>query len=174
MPVLRASTDADLRAIYDYNVRHGTGSFEEVPPSQDELARRRADILEKGLPYLVATDGDAVIGYAYVTLYRPRSSYRFTLEDSIYLAPEAMGKGVGTALLAELLAQSERLGYRQMIANIGDSQNHASIKLHAKAGFRHAGKLHSVGFKFGRWLDTVFMQKDLGPGDTSLPTERIR
>jgi L-amino acid N-acyltransferase YncA len=126
MPVLRPSTDADLEAItaiYDFNVRHGTGSFEEVSPSLDEMARRRADVLDKGLPYMVAEREGRVVGYAYVNLYRPRSAYRFSLEDSIYTAPEAAGHGIGTALLTDLITQSTALGYRQMVAVIGDSAN---------------------------------------------------
>ncbi|MFM2421762.1 MAG: hypothetical protein RL291_292 [Pseudomonadota bacterium] len=161
---LRPSNQADLAAIteiYGYNVRHGTGSFEETPPPLEELARRREDVLAKGLPHMVAELDGHVLGFADVNLYRPRSAYRFSLEDSIYVAPEAAGRGIGTRLLDDLIRQSTALGYRQMVAVIGDSANHGSIKLHAKAGFRHVGTIQSIGFKFDRWLDSVIMQRPL-------------
>lgn len=175
MQRLRASVDADLAAIseiYAAHVRHGTGSFEELPPTQIEMARRRADILAKDLPYLVVEIDGRVVGYAYASLYRPRSAYRFSVEDSIYVAPDAAGQGVGRLLLDALLVHCIAMGARQMVAIIGDSANQGSIKLHAKAGFRHVGTLEAIGFKFGRWIDSVIMQKTLGPGAATLPTER--
>lgn len=175
--IIRPSTDADIvaiTAIYAHHVRHGTGSFEEVPPDSDEMRRRRAVLLEKDLPYLVAELEGQVVGYAYAGLYRPRIAYRFTLEDSIYVAADAPRRGVGRALLSDLLARCAALGYRQMVAVIGDTGNTGSIALHAALGFRVVGTLPSVGFKFGRWVDSVFMQRPLGPGDTLLPGEQTK
>jgi phosphinothricin acetyltransferase len=169
---LRPAEDGDLpavQAIYARHVLHGTASFEEVPPDLAEMARRREEIRARGLPYLVAVAGGRVLGYAYAAPYRARVAYRFTLEDSIYLADEAVGRGLGRRLLDRLIADGTALGYRQMAAVIGDSANRRSIVLHERAGFRHAGTLRSVGFKFGRWLDTVLMQRPLGDGDDSLP-----
>jgi L-amino acid N-acyltransferase YncA len=169
---VRESTDADIamiQAIYAYHVRHGLASFEEEPPSTAELLRRRADVLGRGLPYLVGEVDGIVIGYGYASPYRARSAYRFTLEDSVYVAPERIGKGVGRALLSAVIERCERLGSRQMIAVIGDSANHASIGLHARLDFAIVGTLPAVGFKFGRWVDSVLMQRALGTGDTSLP-----
>jgi L-amino acid N-acyltransferase YncA len=133
------------------------------------MARRRAAVVARGLPYLVAEVEGAVLGYAYAGPYHTRSAYRFTLEDSIYVAPHAVGRGIGRTLLAELLDRCTALGYRRMLAIIGDSGNAASIGLHAAAGFRHVGTLPSVGLKFGRWLDVVLMQRPLGPGDDTTP-----
>lgn len=170
---VRASAEHDLEAItaiYAHWVLHGSASFEEVPPSQDEMAARRAKVLKSGLPYLVAVDdAGAILGYAYATIYRERSAYRYTAEDSIYVHPEHGRRGVGAALLAELIRECEARGCRQMIAVIGDSANAGSIGLHERMGFRPAGVLKSVGFKFGRWLDSVRMQRALGPGDSALP-----
>lgn len=166
---VRDSADADLPAIagiYAHHVRHGTGSFELDAPTVDEMARRRADVLGNGFPYLVACDPDGrVLGYAYANFFRLRPAYRFTVEDSIYVAQEARGRGVGRRLLAELLARCEARGCRQMLAVIGDSANTASIALHAASGFRFAGTLRSTGWKFDRWLDTVIMQRELGAAD---------
>ena len=161
-----------IQAIYAHHVLHGIASFEEDPPDQAEMKRRLTDITGRGLPYLVAEDrpgSGAVLGYAYATSYRARPAYRFTLEDSVYVLPGKGGKGLGSALLGELIARCERLGYRQMIAVIGDSANAGSIRLHARHGFREVGVLHSVGFKHGRWVDSVYMQRPLGAGDGTLP-----
>jgi phosphinothricin acetyltransferase len=171
-PAVRPSTEADLpaiQAIYGHHVLHGTASFEEVPPELAEMARRRDTILARGLPYLVAESEGRVLGYAYAAPYRMRSAYRFTLEDTVYVAADALGRGTGRLLLRAVLAQAEAAGHRQMLAMIGDSTNRASIALHAAAGFRHVGTFAAVGFKFGRWLDVVMMQRPLGPGDTTLP-----
>jgi L-amino acid N-acyltransferase YncA len=154
-----------LQAIYAHHVRHGTGSFELEPPSPDEMRRRRDDVLANGFPYLVATEEAAVLGFAYANFFRARPAYRFTVENSIYLAPGAHGRGIGKRLLQALLARCEAAGCRQVIAVIGDSANTGSIALHAACGFRFAGTLRSTGWKFDRWLDTVLMQKELGPGD---------
>lgn len=166
--LVRPSTPADLaaiQAIYAHAVLHGTGTFEIEPPSPDEMARRRDEVLARGLPWLVAEADGAVLGYAYAAPFRPRPAYRFSLEDSIYLSPQAQGRGTGRLLLAELLARCQASGARQMLAVIGDSDNQASMALHRALGFRPAGTLQSVGWKFGRWLDVVLMQRALGPGD---------
>ena len=174
MPLLiRPSTDADLAAItaiYAHNVLHGTGTFELDPPSQAEMLGRRADVLGKGLPWLVAERGGQVLGYAYANHFRPRPAYRYCLEDSIYLHPEARGQGLGSLLLAELIARCEAAGARQMLAVIGDSQNLGSVGVHRRLGFEHTGLLKSSGWKFGRWLDVVLMQRALGVGDSQTPT----
>ena len=169
---VRDARDDDMdavHAIYADHVLHGTASFEEVPPTLEDMIGRRAAILASGLPYLVAGSGDRVVGYAYAGLFRPRIAYRYSLEDSVYVAPGMGGRGIGRALLAELIARCETGPWRQMIAVIGDSGNAGSIGLHARMGFRHAGTLASTGFKFGRWIDTVMMQRPLGEGDASLP-----
>lgn len=169
---IRASRDSDMtaiQAIYAHHVANGFGSFEEVPPDVAELARRRADYVGRGLPYLVAEIEGRVVGYAYVAPFRPRSAYRFTVENSIYVDPAATRRGLGRMLLAALIAQCTAQGFRQMVAVIGDSQNASSIRLHEALGFRHAGRLVSVGRKKGRWLDSVLMQLTLGPGDTTEP-----
>lgn len=172
-PTIRASAEHDLpaiAAIYRHHVMTGLASFEETPPDAEELARRRAAVLASGLPWLVATDGGrALLGYAYAGLYRPRSAYRYTVEDSIYVAPGQTGRGVGRALLAALIADTEAKGYRQMMAVIGDSANAASIGVHRACGFIEAGRLRAVGFKFGRWVDSVLMQRALGPGAMGVP-----
>jgi phosphinothricin acetyltransferase len=175
IPTVRPSSDADvaaIAAIYRHHVLTGLASFEEVPPDEAELARRRADIVARGLPYLVACAGDRVLGYAYAGPYRPRSAYRFSVEDSVYIAPDALRRGVGRALLGAVIQACERAGYRQMVAVIGDSGHEASIGLHAALGFTPAGSLQAIGFKFGRWVDSVLMQRALGPGATSLPVAR--
>jgi L-amino acid N-acyltransferase YncA len=165
--IVRPSTEGDLDAmvaIYAHAVKHGTSSFEIVAPDRDDMARRRDDVLTKRLPWLVAQAKGKVVGYAYANHFRARPAYRFTVEDSIYLHPQAQGKGVGTMLLAELLARCEEAGARQMLAVIGDSNGHGSIGLHRALGFEHSGVLKSVGWKFGRWLDVVLMQRSLGAG----------
>lgn len=169
---LRESAAGDLpaiQAIYAHHVLHGLGTFEETPPDLAEIAARREAVLGKGLPWLVAEAGGTILGYAYAGPFRPRSAYRFALEDSIYVAPGAVGKGVGKALLAELLRRCEAWGARQMIAVIGDSGNAGSIGVHRALGFSHMGKIAGVGFKHGRWVDVVIMQKALGDGMDSLP-----
>ncbi len=173
--VIRPSTANDLPAItavYAWNVEHGTGTFELEAPDDAEMARRRDDVLAKGLPWLVAERAGRVLGYAYANDFRPRRAYRFCLEDSIYLAADARGQGVGRLLLAELLALCEAAGARQMLAVIGDSANAGSIGVHRALGFEHTGVLRSAGWKFGRWLDVVLMQKSLGLGDGTEPVDR--
>jgi L-amino acid N-acyltransferase YncA len=169
---IRDARDADvapIRDIYAHHVLNGLASFEEVPPSIEEMLRRRQDILGKGLPYYVAEAGGRVLGYAYANHYRPRIAYRFTLEDSVYVDPDAIGRGVGKLLLDTVLAGATALGYRQMIAVIGDSDHQASIGLHRRAGFQLIGILPAVGFKFGRWVDSVLMQRSLGEGSATKP-----
>ena len=158
-----------VAAIYAHHVRHGTGTFELDPPSLTDMLARRAEVLSRGLPWLVAETGGQVSGYAYCNWFRPRPAYRFAAEDSIYIAPDAAGRGLGRALLAELLAGAERAGMRKMVAVIGDSANAGSIGLHRACGFAHAGTLAATGWKFNRWLDTVLMEKTLGAGDTTSP-----
>jgi L-amino acid N-acyltransferase YncA len=174
-PVIRDSRDDDVGAvasIYAHHVLTSAGTFETEPPDAAEMAARRSSVLSAGLPYLVAEVDAVVAGYAYATVYRSRAAYRFTAEDSIYVHPAHMGSGVGRALLTALIARCEALGCRQMIAVIGDRENTASIRLHERAGFVMAGTLRSVGFKFGRWIDTVRMQRTLGEGDATLPPMR--
>lgn len=169
---VRPVCDDDLpaiAAIYSHHVLYGTASFEEVPPDLDEMRARCAKVIGNGLPYLVAEREGRVLGYAYVTHYRPRSAYRFTLEDSVYIAPDAIGQGAGRALLQAIIAICEQGPWRQLIANVGDSGNAASVGLHASCGFAMGGTLKSVGFKFGRWIDTVLMQRPLNAGDGTLP-----
>jgi len=172
---IRPSTAADLpalTAIYAHHVRHGTGTFEIEPPDQAEMARRRDEVLARGLPWLVAEAPDGqVLGYAYANWFRPRPAYRYFVEDSIYLAPPAQGRGLGRLLLAELLARCEAAGARQMVAVIGDAANAGSIGLHAALGFAHTGVLKDSGWKFGRWLDVVLMQRPLGAGASTPPAE---
>jgi phosphinothricin acetyltransferase len=170
--VVRSSRDTDveaIQAIYAYHVLNGFGTFEEVPPDRDEIARRRAEYVARDLPYLVAEVDGQVVGYAYVAPFRPRSAYRHTVENSVYVDPAAMRRGVGFQLLGALIDRCIEKGYRQMVAVIGDSQNTASIRLHEAVGFMHAGKLLSVGRKKGRWLDSVLMQRTLGDGDRTEP-----
>jgi len=163
---------AAVHAIYSHHVLKGLASFEEVPPAREEIARRYQDVTSSGLPWIVAQYGDRIAGYGYCALYRTRSAYRYSLEDSIYVHHEMHGRGVGSALLAELIRLCEAAGYRQLIAVIGDSAHAASINLHAAAGFVRVGTLRSVGFKFGRWVDSVIMQRPLGSGDGSPPARR--
>jgi len=158
-----------IQSIYAHHVLHGLASFEEEAPPLEEMRRRFEDVSGHGLPYLVAEDKGELLGYGYCTLYRTRSAYRFTLEDSIYVKHGMQGKGVGKAVLGELIVRCEALSYRQIIAVIGDSANAASIAVHASLGFVRAGNLRSTGFKFGRWVDSVLMQRPLGSGDGSNP-----
>lgn len=172
MTLIRASRDADLpaiTAIYAHHVLHGTGTFETVPPSVAEMGTRRADVLAKGLPYLVAEEAGTVAGFAYGNWFKPRPAYRYSVEDSIYLAPGLQGKGLGRALLAELLAGCEAAGIRKIMAIIGDSANAGSIGLHRALGFTQVGVVESCGWKMGAWRDIVIMQKTLGAGDTLPP-----
>ncbi|MCP9630588.1 GNAT family N-acetyltransferase [Rhodopseudomonas palustris] len=172
--LVRPATPADLpaiTAIYDEAVRTGTATFELTPPDLAEMTRRFETLTGGGFPYLVAVLGGAVAGYAYAGPYRPRPAYRFTVENSVYLAPPAQRRGVGTALLNELIAQCEARGFRQMIAVIGDSANAGSVGLHRKTGFELIGVHRNVGLKFGRWLDTVMMQRALGDGGESVPEQ---
>ncbi len=172
---LRPATPADIpaiTAIYGPNVRDGIASFEYDPPDAAEMAKRQAAILDAGYPYLVAEIDGAVAGYAYASAYRSRPGYRFACENSVYVAPSAQGKGVGRALLARLVDDCTALGYRQMIAVIGNLGNHGSIALHRAAGFTVVGVLPSLGWKLGRWVDCVLMQRPLGEGDRTPPTDR--
>lgn len=170
--LVRPAAPQDLLAIhsiYAHHVAHGLATFEEAVPEPAEMRRRFEDVTAQGLPYLVAAEGQEVLGYGYCALYRTRSAYRYTLEDSIYVKQGMHRKGVGRAILRELIERSAALGYRQMIAVIGDSANAASIGVHASVGFVRAGNLRSTGLKFGRWVDTVLMQRPLGEGDGSKP-----
>ncbi|MDB5492732.1 MAG: phosphinothricin N-acetyltransferase [Phenylobacterium sp.] len=170
--IIRAATadDADaLAAIYGHHVLTGFGTFETVPPDAGWMDGRRREVQGFGLPFLVAEEAGRVLGYAYAGPFRPRPGYRFTVEDSVYVAPDAIGKGVGRAVLTPVLAACEALGLRQVVAVIGDSQNAASIGLHRSLGFEHAGVGKSFGFKHGRWVDIVWMQKALNGGDARLP-----
>jgi phosphinothricin acetyltransferase len=170
--LIRPGRDDDvaaIAAIYGWNVEHGTGTFELEAPDAAEMARRRDDVVGKGLPWLVAEQGGSVLGYAYANHFRPRPAYRYCLEDSIYLAPQATGRGLGRLLLAELVARCEAVGARQMLAVIGDSANLASIAVHRALGFEPAGTLRAAGWKFDRWIDVVLMQRRLGSGDSRAP-----
>jgi L-amino acid N-acyltransferase YncA len=171
-PAIRPATPADLAAvtaIYDHAVRHGTASFELEPPDASEMARRRQALVDAGYPYLVAEIDGAIAGYAYAGPYRSRPAYRWSVEDSIYVAPPMYRRGVGAALLGRLIVEAEKSSFRQMIAVIGDSAQTPSIALHRAAGFRPIGTIENVGFKFGRWLDSVLMQRPLGPGASTPP-----
>ena len=174
MPTIRPSQTADLPAIttiYAGHVLGGTGTFEIDPPTQADMAARREDVLAKGLPYLVLVENEQVLGFAYCNWFKPRPAYRFSAEDSIYLAPAAAGRGLGRALLAELVAQAERVGIRKLIAVIGDSANAGSIGVHRSLGFTPVGTLRACGGKFNRWLDVVMMEKALGGGDSTPPAQ---
>ncbi len=169
---VRSSRAQDIQAItatYAHHVLNGLGSFEETPPDAGEIAARRDTVLGRGLPHLIATLDGRFAGFAYVAPYRARSAYRYTVEDSVYVAMDAQRMGVGWALLQQLIAETTGQGYRQMVAAIGDSGNHGSIGLHTRAGFRTAGTLVAVGFKFGRWVDGVLMQRPLGRGASAPP-----
>jgi L-amino acid N-acyltransferase YncA len=171
---IRAATASDLDRItstYAHAVTHGTASYELEPPSRAEMGDRFQALVTGGYPYLAAVDGGTLLGYAYAGPFRPRRAYRFMVEDSIYLAPEAQGKGIGGMLLDALIGSATELGFRQMAAVIGDgARNLASVKLHERAGFRHVGRLEGSGYKHGRWLDTIFMQLTMN-GGTALPPD---
>ena len=172
MSTIRASTEQDLPAIteiYAHHVQTGTATFETTAPTQAEMTARRADVLDKGLPYLVAEEDGRVLGFAYCQWFKPRPAYRFSAEDSIYLHPDASGKGLGRRLLAELAVQAEAAGIRKLMAVIGDSANAASIGVHRSTGFEPVGTFKSCGWKFGQWLDIVLMEKTLGEGDATPP-----
>jgi len=171
---IRPATAADLPAIteiYDHAVRYGTATFELTPPDLAEMTRRFEALADGDFPYLVAALEDQVAGYAYAGAYRPRPAYRFTVENSVYLQPAVHRRGIGTQLLQRLIAESEARGYRQMIAVIGDSANAGSIGVHARCGFQMIGTHPDVGLKFGRWLDTVMMQRALGEGAATVPAD---
>ena len=170
--IVRASTEADIARcaeIYGHYVLHGTASFEVDPPDMAEMKKRRGTVLDLGLPHLVAEKQGRVLGYAYAGNWRPRPAYKFSVEDSIYIDKDAVGRGVGKALLPVLIEQCTAIGKRQMVAVIGDSAQTPSIRLHAGCGFEMVGTLKSIGFKLGRWLDSVLMQRALGTGDTKPP-----
>jgi len=158
-----------IQHIYAWHVLHGSATFETEPPDADEMQNRLSALLDKGGIWLVAQEEEEVIGYCYLTPYRPRYAYRFTLEDSIYLHPERTGRGAGRALLTEAIRLAEARGFRQLVAVIAGNDNQASVGLHRALGFREAGVLKAVGFKHGRWLDTHFMQRELGTGDATSP-----
>ncbi len=173
MPTVRASQPLDLpaiTAIYRYHVLHGTGTFETDPPSLAEMSQRREGVLEKNLPWLVAEAEDGtILGYAYANWFKPRPAYRFSAEDSIYVAEEARGQGVGRMLLQALCHECESAGVRKLIAVIGDSANAGSVGVHRAAGFTPVGTLSNVGWKFNRWLDVVMMEKPLGEAASTAP-----
>jgi len=169
---IRPATSSDIpeiQAIYAHHVLHGAGTFEEIPPSVEEMQGRYQAIVDKRWSFLVAADATGVLGYAYFTQMRDRSAYRYTAEDSIYVREDVRGQGVGKALVQQLLSDATAAGFRQMIAIIGDSENVGSIGVHASLGFLRAGMLRASGFKFGGWVDTVYMQRALGRGDTDIP-----
>lgn len=171
-PLIRSATEADaaaLAAVYGHHVLHGFGTFEEIPPSPAEMDQRRRAIVAHGLPYLVAEDAGKVLGYAYAAPFRPRAAYRFTVEDSVYVAPDAVGRGVGRAVLSAVLDAAAAMGLRQVVAVIGDSENSASVGLHRALGFEPSGVGRNVGFKHGRWVDIVWMQKALNGGEATPP-----
>jgi L-amino acid N-acyltransferase YncA len=167
----RADDLPAIQRIYAEHVLHGLATFELEPPSVEEMRRRHAEVLGHGLPYLVAEQAGEVLGYGYATPYRPRPAYRFTVEDSIYLRADLGARGIGSGLLGELIARCERGPWRQMIAVIGNSENAASIRLHQRLGFHHVGTFEAVGFKHGRWVDTLLMQRALGEGGTCPPID---
>ncbi len=172
MPTIRPSTDADIAAItaiYTHHVLHGTGTFEIDPPSESDMATRRAAVLARQLPWIVAEKNGEILGFAYANWFKPRPAYRFSAEDSIYVADTARGMGVGRKLLAELAVQAEAAGVRKLLAVIGDSANAGSIGVHRSLGFTDVGIMRSVGWKFGAWRDIVLMEKVLGAGDTTSP-----
>ena len=173
-PEIRPAAAADLPAItefYQHAVLYGTATFELLPPDLTEMTRRFGVLMDGGFPYLVATLEGRVVGYAYAGAYRPRPAYRFTVENSVYLQPAIHRRGIGLLLLQRLITECEARGYRQMIAVIGDSANAGSIGVHTRTGFQMIGTHPNVGFKFGRWLDTVMMQRALGEDATTLPAD---
>ena len=163
---------ADIQSIYAHHVLHGTGTFEEIPPSVEEMAERFAKVREHGWPWRVAADATGILGYGYYTQFRDRSAYRFTVEDSVYVRNDVRGQGVGKALVRQLIEDAAAQGFRQMLAVIGDSQNAGSIGAHASLGFQMVGTMRAVGLKFGRWLDVVTMQRALGRGAAEVPESR--
>ncbi len=170
--IIRPATLADtpsVTAIYGHHVLHGLGTFEETPPTEADMAARMAAVQAKALPYLVVEKDGAILGFAYAAPFRPRSAYRFTAEDSVYIAPHAIGQGVGKALLSAVIEACEMIGVRQLTAVIGDTGNAASIGLHTALGYERTGASRSVGYKHGRWVDIVFMQKALNGGDGAPP-----
>jgi len=172
MPLIRPSRDEDvaaITAIYAHHVLHGTGTFETEAPSTHDMAARRADVLAKGLPYLVAEHDGRILGFAYGNWFKPRPAYRYSVEDSIYLAPDLQRSGLGRALLAELLARCEAAGIRKVMAIIGDSANAGSLGVHRALGFTQVGIVESCGWKLGAWRDIVIMQKTLGAGSSAPP-----
>ena len=172
MTILRPSQEPDLpaiTAIYGHHVLHGSGTFETEPPTLADMRARRAEVLARHLPFLVAEEGGRILGFAYCNWFKPRPAYRFSAEDSIYLAPDAHRRGLGRALLAELAAQAQAAGVRKLIAVIGDSANAGSIGVHRSVGFEQVGVLKSYGWKFERWLDVVLMEKTLGAGNSRPP-----
>ena len=174
MPLIRASCSSDIAAItaiYAHHVQHGTGTFEIAAPTTQDMSARRAEVLARGLPWLVAqAEGTGeVMGFTYANWFKPRPAYRFSAEDSVYVAASACGQGVGRLLLSALLREAQAAGVRKLLAVIGDSANQASIGLHACQGFVHAGVLRSVGWKHGVWRDVVLMEKPLGAGDSTSP-----
>lgn len=176
MPLIRPSHHEDIAAItaiYAHHVLHGTGTFETEPPSPSDMATRRADVLSKGLPYLVAEHEGNILGFAYGNWFKPRPAYRYSVEDSVYLAPGLDRKGLGRAMLAELLAHCETAGIRKVMAIIGDSANAGSVGVHLAVGFKQVGIVEACGWKFGAWRDIVIMQKTLGPGASEPPAEML-
>ena len=173
--IVEDATEADMVAvqrIYAHHVLHGLATFEESPPSVDEMVGRRRVIVAAGLPYLVAKSDGRTVGYAYAAAFRPRPAYRYTIEDSVYVQDGLATRGIGRTLLAELIRRCSAGPWRQMLAVIGNSENHGSIRLHERLGFSHAGLQRAVGFKLGRWVDTVMMQRALGEGSTTMPGTR--
>ena len=158
-----------IQEIYAYHVLHGTATFETEPPGEDEMAARLKKVRAAGLPWFVAVDGGNVRGYCYLSLYRERCAYRFTLEDSVYIAPAFQGRGIGKKLLSSAVTWAEAHGFRQLVAVVGNSENIASLALHRAEGFSITGTLRSVGFKHGSWLNTVLLQRTLGQGDATFP-----
>lgn len=176
MPLIRPSREEDIpaiTAIYGHHVLHSTGTFETEPPSVADMMTRRADVLSKGLPYLIAEEEGKIVGFAYGNWFKPRPAYRFSVEDSIYLAPDLHRRGLGRALLAELLARLEAVGVRKAMAVIGDSANAGSVGVHRSLGFKEIGTITSCGWKFGAWRDIVIMEKTLGAGDTQPPVDAL-
>lgn len=172
MPTIRPSTDQDIpaiTAIYAHHVLNGTGTFETVPPTVDDMKARRADVLAKDLPYLVAEEDGRILGFAYCNWFKPRPAYRYSAEDSIYMADGERGRGAGKQLLTALAQQAEAAGVRKLIAVIGDSANQGSVRVHESIGFTHVGVLKSCGWKFNKWLDVVLMEKPLGLADSTSP-----
>ncbi|HYE50866.1 MAG TPA: GNAT family N-acetyltransferase [Azospirillaceae bacterium] len=174
--LIRPADEADLpaiTAIYGHAVLHGASSYETVPPDAAEIGRRVAEVRGRGLPWLVAADDDGtVLGYAYASPFRTRPAYGWTVEDSVYVADGAQGRGVGRLLLDALIRRCTELGYRQMVAVIGDAANAGSVGLHARAGFTEVGRMSGMGFKHGRWLEWLMMRRPLGEGEETSPQER--